>query len=54
MQSISREHSRDCKPEHAKAHTRASLNTGATEFRQWHEQLAALRQLPIETGADVS
>jgi hypothetical protein len=36
------------------AHTRAILKTGAIEFRQVHEQLAALLQRSIETGADVS
>jgi hypothetical protein len=36
------------------ARTRASLKTGAIEFRQGREQLAALRQRSIETGADVS
>jgi hypothetical protein len=36
------------------AQTRAGLKTGASEFRQWHEQSAALRQRSIEKGAYVS
>jgi hypothetical protein len=33
------------------AHTRAGLKAGASEFRPWYEQLAALRQQSIETQA---
>jgi hypothetical protein len=54
MQSVSRAHARDFQPEHGLAGSRASLKTGASEFRQQHEQLAALLQRSIETGADVS
>jgi hypothetical protein len=54
MQSVSRAHARDFQPEHGLAGSRASLETGASEFRQQHEQLAALLQRSIETGADAS
>ncbi|MEY3253853.1 MAG: hypothetical protein RL227_2826 [Pseudomonadota bacterium] len=47
-------HSRGCQPELGRAHTVASLKTGASEFRQQHEQQAALRQRAIDTGADAS